>query len=679
MPPSSSSSSSTTTTAVPYRRNSNSYIGNPSVSGLSSSSSAAAAASAAAAREHSSLADRASTFGLRGALDATIDRATDERLKKQAPSSASLSSSSDSSWQQQQQQQQMQMQMRADGKGKARSMYDADRDSDDEDGACKAEDKKRANGSSGNNNSVSSNNATRSAGEEKQQHSQQQQQRDVAEAKGASSSSSQGREHGRQYQSSSSQSSQQQQGRANLTQSQGSDAGRDTFTESGSGSGGGFGGGGGGDGRRSQGAGFAAPTREVLSSSSSSRGGGGGYSASSSSGLPRNYERDDDYYSGRSDDLYNNGSAIANSRPLTPPTQADPKSISDRGGGGGDAKGGGAGGRESGSGGGGGSGSGLVIGGPASPAPRVPKGPGLVQKLVPIPRVFDVFMPILKGVEMKKCYVVRTSSGMVSKSHTFTLYLEPPGNGPPGGGDPDSFSAAETDKRFLVQAKKKLGSKTSHYVITGRRTSGSNKGEDYYCGKVRGDWTGGSYSIFDGGVNPAKGEGRDGAPVRRELGVIFYEYDRMGPGRMKVVVPAVDDNNDPFVWPSTENDKEAILGTLKDKIIDKIDSDELPPEVKGKLAVCINKRPKWDNEQKGHVLNFKGRVTESSVKNFQLACWAGSGETTMLQFGRVKKNVFTLDFGYPLNAAQAFAICLSSMDAKLADSKGYDMIKKYAS
>ncbi len=183
-------------------------------------------------------------------------------------------------------------------------------------------------------------------------------------------------------------------------------------------------------------------------------------------------------------------------------------------------------------------------------------------------------------------------------------------------------------------------------------------------------------------MNPAKGGGggSGSSPARRELGVIFYEYDRMGPGRMKVVVPAVDDNNDPFPWPSTENEKDSIVSTLKELgHIDKIDSDELPAEVKGKLAVCINKRPKWDNEQKGHVLNFKGRVTESSVKNFQLACWAGSGETTMLQFGRVKKNVFTLDFGYPLNAVQAFSICLSSMDAKLADSKGYDLLKKYAS
>lgn len=92
--------------------------------------------------------------------------------------------------------------------------------------------------------------------------------------------------------------------------------------------------------------------------------------------------------------------------------------------------------------------------------------------------------------------------------------------------------------------------------------------------------------------------------------------------------------------------------------------------------ICTSKRPKWDNEQKRHELNFKGRVTESSVKNFQLQCLKETGEATMLQFGRVSKNVFTLDFGYPLNALQAFSVALSSLDGKIADSKGFDMVKR---
>ena len=105
--------------------------------------------------------------------------------------------------------------------------------------------------------------------------------------------------------------------------------------------------------------------------------------------------------------------------------------------------------------------------------------------------------------------------------------------------------------------------------------------------------------------------------------------------------------------------------------------ETIPSPLHNVLTVCQNKRPRWDANQKGHVLNFKGRVTESSVKNFQLECFKETGEETMLQFGRVSKNVFALDYRWPLNAVQAFGICLSSMDGKIADSKGFDMMRKY--
>jgi len=40
---------------------------------------------------------------------------------------------------------------------------------------------------------------------------------------------------------------------------------------------------------------------------------------------------------------------------------------------------------------------------------------------------------------------------------------------------------------------------------------------------------------------------------------------------------------------------------------------------------------------------------------------------TVLQFGRVlDRNVFVMDYAYPLSPLAAFAICLSSIDPKLA-------------
>lgn len=41
-------------------------------------------------------------------------------------------------------------------------------------------------------------------------------------------------------------------------------------------------------------------------------------------------------------------------------------------------------------------------------------------------------------------------------------------------------------------------------------------------------------------------------------------------------------------------------------------------------------------------------------------------ETVIVQFGRVGKDLFTLDFRFPLSPLQAFGIALSSFDYKLA-------------
>lgn len=77
-----------------------------------------------------------------------------------------------------------------------------------------------------------------------------------------------------------------------------------------------------------------------------------------------------------------------------------------------------------------------------------------------------------------------------------------------------------------------------------------------------------------------------------------------------------------------------------------------------------NKPPKWNDQIGAYVLNFNKRVTEASVKNFQLIS-ANDPETVYLQFGRVDKEVFNLDFRSPISPFQAFAMCLSSFDYKL--------------
>ena len=90
--------------------------------------------------------------------------------------------------------------------------------------------------------------------------------------------------------------------------------------------------------------------------------------------------------------------------------------------------------------------------------------------------------------------------------------------------------------------------------------------------------------------------------------------------------------------------------------------------------VLKNKAPRWHEQLQCWCLNFKGRVTVASVKNFQLVAAVepsqnvstAEQEKVILQFGKIGKDIFTMDYRYPLSAFQAFAICLSSFDTKPA-------------
>lgn len=91
-------------------------------------------------------------------------------------------------------------------------------------------------------------------------------------------------------------------------------------------------------------------------------------------------------------------------------------------------------------------------------------------------------------------------------------------------------------------------------------------------------------------------------------------------------------------------------------------------------SILKNKAPRWHEHLQCWCLNFHGRVTVASVKNFQLVATVdqsqpggkGDEETVLLQFGKVGDDTFTMDYRQPLSAFQAFAICLTSFGTKLA-------------
>ena len=74
-----------------------------------------------------------------------------------------------------------------------------------------------------------------------------------------------------------------------------------------------------------------------------------------------------------------------------------------------------------------------------------------------------------------------------------------------------------------------------------------------YLGKVRSNFLGTEFSIFDNGKNPEKAKTPE--EVRCQHGVVQYETNVLGskgPRRMKVLLPLVDVHGQQTVWKSQD-------------------------------------------------------------------------------------------------------------------------------
>ncbi|KAI8903396.1 tubby C-terminal-like domain-containing protein [Gorgonomyces haynaldii] len=78
-----------------------------------------------------------------------------------------------------------------------------------------------------------------------------------------------------------------------------------------------------------------------------------------------------------------------------------------------------------------------------------------------------------------------------------------------------------------------------------------------------------------------------------------------------------------------------------------------------------NKLPQWSDETQSYVLNFNGRVSLASVKNFQIV-HPNDLEHVVLQFGKVTQNEFSVDIQYPFSILLGFGIVLTAFESKVA-------------
>ena len=246
-----------------------------------------------------------------------------------------------------------------------------------------------------------------------------------------------------------------------------------------------------------------------------------------------------------------------------------------------------------------------------------------------------------------KCYIRRIRRGIFSGC-CYHLYFK-------------------DEEKAIMTSYKRSQKQTSNYLIR-MVTSPSNEqldeDEGEVIGKLRSNFLGTEFTIYDEGVNPKYIEQDTYSSytgnARSELGAILYAPNIMGskgPRKMAVSIGMIDEETGRPLkkWQPAHSDEEmtTCLKHTNSSLFDQ-------------LFVMENKPPKWNEDLSAYVLNFNGRVTMASVKNFQLIDTKDESERIILQFGRISKDEFTMDVDWPLSLLQAFAICLSSFDSKIA-------------
>ncbi|XP_040278152.1 tubby-related protein 1 [Bufo bufo] len=245
-----------------------------------------------------------------------------------------------------------------------------------------------------------------------------------------------------------------------------------------------------------------------------------------------------------------------------------------------------------------------------------------------------VLRPAPQGITIK-CKVTRDKKGMDR------------------GWYPTYYVHLDNDKKvFLLAGRKRKKSKTSNYLISIDATDLSRGGENF-IGKLRSNLMGTKFTVFDNGENPEKANS-DWSNVRQELAAIVYETNVLGfkgPRKMTMLIPGMDEECE-RVPIRPRNDNDGLLQRWQNKNMENV-------------IELHNKSPVWNDETQSYVLNFRGRVTHPSIKNFQIV-HSDDVDYIIMQFGRIADDAFTMDFKYPMCAVQAFAIALSSFDGKLA-------------
>ena len=185
-----------------------------------------------------------------------------------------------------------------------------------------------------------------------------------------------------------------------------------------------------------------------------------------------------------------------------------------------------------------------------------------------------------------------------------------------------------------------------------------------YFGKLKSNFMGTEFMMYDQGINPnkltAEQKKTNGNQLRQELATVLYKKNVLGSRgarKMKVLVPKVAEHGNRAALRPTKKEDTMIERYRRGSHVKDIQvrATPRPSHVTLSLATERSTRP-WQV--------FVGKNFQE--KNFQLCIASKDSDVVVMQFGRVGKDAFTMDFQWPLCGLQAFGIALSSLDDKIA-------------
>jgi len=204
--------------------------------------------------------------------------------------------------------------------------------------------------------------------------------------------------------------------------------------------------------------------------------------------------------------------------------------------------------------------------------------------------------------------------------------------------------------RTIMKARKRKKSMKANYTLS--RCTG---GEERVLGKVRardGNMMRATAMIFDvysTGASPRSCG--DTNLIRGELAHVNFESKAWGERRalrFKATLPSLEQDGRPTVLKQGDDS-----GGLS----------EMARSGTRDQTVTLGSREPTINRATGRCsMDFKGRVTQSSVKNMQMSVMGAHKkleDAVTLQFGKTGEDAFVMDVSYPLSLTQAFGICLA--------------------